>query len=204
MQFWTCFAENDNIKGMTDDQNNAQSPSFSLAVPEGDSRGRLVCDRCGHVQYVNPKIVVGTTAFWQERILLCRRAIEPRKDYWTLPAGYLEEHETPEEGARREAMEEAGADIAIEALLAVYSIARLSQVQLIYRARLIAPQIAPGPESAEVGLFRWDEIPWRSLAFPSVVWALTHFRAVAGISSFPPFTNPDEAAALPLPDGWTE
>ncbi|MFP3943015.1 MAG: NUDIX domain-containing protein [Alphaproteobacteria bacterium] len=185
---------------MTDDQNKAQSPSFSLAVPEGDDRKRLVCDSCGHVQYVNPKVVVGSVPRWEDRFLLCRRAIPPRKGFWTLPAGYLEEHETTEAGARREAREEACADIAIEALLAVYNITHLSQVQLIYRARLVMPEIAPGPESTEVGLFRREEIPWEELAFPSVVWALTHEREAAGLGVFAPFTNPGGATGLSFPE----
>ena len=107
-----------------------------------------------------------------------------------LPAGYLELNETALEGAAREAYEEAGARIEIDRLLAVYSIPRLSQVQLIYRARLLEPTIAPGPESAEVGLFRWEEIPWAEIAFPSARWALGHFREVAVLADFTPRGNP--------------
>src|SRR5271156_4529673 len=106
----------------------------SRAIPEGDDRERLVCVECGFVLYDNPKIVVGSVARWGDRILLCRRAINPRRGFWTLPAGYLELNEATAEGARREAQEEALADIAIDGLLAVYSIPRISQVQLIYRA----------------------------------------------------------------------
>lgn len=185
---------------MTDDQNDTQSPAFSFRVPEGDDRERLICDTCGHVQYVNPKIVVGSVARWEDRLLLCRRAIEPRTGFWTLPAGYLEEHETTQDGARREAQEEACAAIAVEALLAVYNIPHRSQVQLIYESRLLNPDIAPGPESTEVGLFLWEEIPWRELAFPSVVWALRHHREIAGQTAFPPFTNPGDAAGVSFPD----
>src|SRR5437763_12232462 len=116
-------------------------------VPEGDNRERMICAECGFVLYDNPKIVVGSVARWGDRILLCRRAINPRRGFWTLPAGYLELNEATAEGARREAFEEALADIAIDGLLAVYSIPRISQVQLIYRAHLVRPDIAAGPES---------------------------------------------------------
>jgi ADP-ribose pyrophosphatase YjhB (NUDIX family) len=135
-----------------------------------------VCPDCGFIAYENPKIVVGSVCHWGERILLCRRAIDPRTGYWTLPAGYLELNEGAQAGAEREAMEEAGVRIAIDGLLAVYDIPRLSQVQLIYRARLYGPELAPGPESLEAQLFTWDEIPWPDLAFPSVAWALQHDR----------------------------
>ncbi|WP_085881630.1 NUDIX hydrolase [Oceanibacterium hippocampi] len=163
---------------------------FDKRVPKGDDRQRHVCRDCGWVHYVNPKIVVGSVAVWQDRFLLCRRAIEPRSGFWTLPAGYMEERETTEDAARREAQEEARADIEIEALLAVYSIPRISQVQLIYKARLRSPDVSSGPESVEVALFRWAEIPWDELAFPSVRWALEQHQLVAGKTGFQPFGNP--------------
>lgn len=166
------------------------SPPFSLITPAGEDRPRQVCGQCGFIHYVNPKIVVGSVVTHEGRFLLCRRAIEPRLGYWTLPAGFLEEGETVEDGARREAQEEACADIAIEGLLAVYSIPRISQVQLMFRARLNDPAIAAGPESLEVGLFDWADIPWGELAFPSVRWALEHFRAhLAGSPG--PYSNPE-------------
>ncbi len=146
------------------------------AIPEGDTRERLICGDCGFITYDNPKIVVGSVAVWEGRVLLCRRAIAPGRGRWTLPAGYLELNETTEAGAAREAMEEACAQIAIEGLLAVYNIARISQVQLIYRARLVTPEIAAGEESLEVGLFDWADVPTGELAFPSVRWALCHYR----------------------------
>jgi len=150
--------------------------SFRHSVPAGDNRARLVCTDCGYVRYDNPKIVVGSVCGWEDRILMCRRAIEPSLGFWTLPAGYLELNETTESGAAREAWEEARARIEIERLLAVYNIPRISQVQLFYRARLASPEIAAGPESTEVALYRWEEIPWGELAFPSVRWALDHDR----------------------------
>lgn len=168
----------------------ATSGAFVRQVPEGDDRERLVCSDCGFVNYENPKIVVGSVTLWGSGILLVRRAIPPRLGFWTLPAGYLEQHESAGEGARREAWEEARARIEIDQLLAVYSIPRISQVQLIYRARLLSPDVSPGEESLEVGLFEWDEIPWEELAFPSVRWALDHYREVAGEIAFAPRSNP--------------
>jgi ADP-ribose pyrophosphatase YjhB (NUDIX family) len=153
----------------------ARGPSI-LAIPEGDNRERMVCPDCGFINYENPKIVVGAVCLWQERFLLCRRAINPRRGFWTLPAGFLELNEGTAAGAIREAWEEAQAKIIIDGLLAIYDIPRISQVQLIYRAHLDAPDFAAGPESLEVKLFAWDEIPWEELAFPSVRWALDHYR----------------------------
>ncbi|MGD9764059.1 MAG: NUDIX domain-containing protein [Candidatus Binatia bacterium] len=164
--------------------------NFSRRTPDGDTHERLVCDHCGFINYENPKIVVGSVCTWGERILLCRRAIPPRRGFWTLPAGYLEVFETTLAGAAREAWEEACARIEIEALLAVYNIPRLSQVQVIYRARLLNGDIAAGPESLEVGLFCWEEIPWDEIAFPSVRWALHHFREVRERPEFAARGNP--------------
>lgn len=164
--------------------------SFSRRVPHDDDRERRICDTCGFVDYENPKIVVGSVVRVGEGVLLCRRAIEPRLGLWTLPAGFLELHETVEEGALREAWEEARARLRIRALLAVYSIPRISQVQLMHLAELAEPGFAAGPESLEVAVFGWDEIPWDQLAFPSVHWALDHARQVWDVPVFPPFTNP--------------
>lgn len=162
------------------------------AVPEGDTHERLICPDCGFIQYDNPKIVVGSVVSVGEQILLCRRAIHPRKGYWTLPAGYLELNESTADGAMREAWEEAQARIAIDTLLAVYNIPRISQVQLIYRATLAVPGFAAGPESEEVALFDWDRIPWDDLAFPSVHWALRHYRETRDERVFAPRSNPVE------------
>jgi ADP-ribose pyrophosphatase YjhB (NUDIX family) len=178
---------------MSDDQAAAGNSRFQRRVPLGDDRSRLVCTDCGFVQYENPKIVVGSVATWQGRILLCRRAINPRRDFWTLPAGYRELGEEAGAGALREAWEEARARLAIDQLLAVYTIRRLSQVQLIFRATLVDGSFEPGPESLEVGLFAWDEIPWDELAFPSVRWALEHHRELAGEAVFAPRGNPPGA-----------
>jgi len=150
--------------------------SFSKQIPEGEDRERSVCDTCGYIAYVNPKIVVGSVVTYEDKFLICRRAIEPRRGYWTLPAGYLEENESVEAGAVREAHEEACADIEIEGLLAYYSVTHLSQVQMMFRARLKSPDVAAGPESLEVKLVPWEDIPWAELAFPSVRWALEQYR----------------------------
>ncbi|AGY60216.1 NUDIX hydrolase [Gloeobacter kilaueensis JS1] len=161
-----------------------------VVVPEGDNRERLLCPDCGFIQYQNPLIVVGAVCHWQQRILLCRRAIEPRRGYWTMPAGYLELHESTEQGAMREAWEEARAQIEIEALLAVYSVLTISQVQLVYRARLLSGDVSPGPESLEVHLFEWNALPWEQLAFPSVRWALQHYAQSRALQQFAPFVKP--------------
>ena len=163
---------------------------FERRVPEGDDRQRLVCRDCGFVNYENPKIVVGSVATWQGRVLLCRRAIAPRRGFWTLPAGYLELHEAAADGARREAWEEARAELEIDQLLAVYSIPRISQIQLIFRAGLVTPEVSAGPETLELDLFEWAEIPWDDLAFPSVHWALRDYDELRGVAVFAPRGNP--------------
>ena len=159
-------------------------------VPTGDNRERLVCPDCEYVAYENPKVVVGVVATWEDKLLMCKRAIEPRVGYWTLPAGFLEMGESPQEGAAREAWEEAYAKLEILDLLAVYSLRHLSQLQLFYRAHLLSPDVSAGPESTEVGLFDFDQLPATDLAFPSVHWAIDHFQQVRGIELFAPFGNP--------------
>jgi len=179
------------------------SPRFDRRIPEGEDRERLVCADCGFVAYENPKLVTGSVVAVDGRILLCRRAIEPRRGFWTIPAGYMELGETVEEAARREAMEEACADIAIEGVLALYSIARIGQVQVLFRAHLASPGFAPGAESLEVRLFDWDEIPWDELAFPSVRWVLNAWRDAGPGPLGPPRTNPaeDRRGTHPLAEG---
>jgi ADP-ribose pyrophosphatase YjhB (NUDIX family) len=168
----------------------APPANFVRQIPEGDDRHRLVCADCGFIDYQNPRVVVGSVAAWEGRVLLCRRAINPRRGYWTLPAGFLESHETTADGARREAWEEARARIEIDRLLAVYNVPRLSQVQLIYRARLLSDAVEPGPESEAVQLCAWQEIPWEEIAFPSVVWALGHYRESLGSADTAARSNP--------------
>lgn len=167
------------------------SPSLIKTVPDGDTHERNVCEHCGFVNYQNPKIVVGSVVRHEGKFLLCRRAIEPRKGYWTIPAGYMELLETPEDGARREAYEEANARLELGELLAVYTVPRLSQVQLIYRATLTDGKFSAGEESLDVGLFEFDDIPWDEIAFPTVHWALNHERSVELGEAAAPFKNPD-------------
>ena len=170
-------------------------PRFSRTTPKGDTHARNVCDHCGFVAYENPRVVVGSVVTHGNRILLCRRAIEPRYGFWTIPAGYLEQGETPEEGARREAREEANADLRLHGLLAIYTIRRLSQVQLIYRATMPEGRFSPGAETLEAALFAWDAIPWDDLAFPTVHWMLRHQRAWNADRPVAPFTNPADGTA---------
>jgi len=179
---------------MTDSpkQTLVQTPDFHIDIPDGDNRERNICRTCGFIDYDNPKIVVGSVVRFEDKILLCRRAIEPRHGYWTIPAGFLEHNESAEAGAWREAHEEAEAHIEIDRLLAVYSIPRISQIQLIYRATLPTPEFGAGIESLEVKLFDWEDIPWDELAFPSVHWALTQARDVWDQEAFPPFSNPTD------------
>jgi ADP-ribose pyrophosphatase YjhB (NUDIX family) len=136
---------------------------------------RAVCDNCGHIQYLNPKIVVGCLPVHGERILICKRAIEPRYGLWTLPAGFMENNESAPEGAMREAMEEANAKVEIEDLYTVYSIPHISQVYMMFRARLLDLDVSPGIESLEVKLVTEAEIPWDELAFTMVRRTLEHF-----------------------------
>lgn len=159
-------------------------------IPPGDSRERLVCEDCGYIAYANPKVVVGAVVEHDGRMLLCKRAIEPRVGFWTMPAGFLEERESVEEGAKREAHEEASCDIELDGLLAVYSVPSISQVQIFFRAHLATPHFAPGPESLEVKLFAWDEIPWGELAFPTVKWALDQYAQVRERREWLAFSNP--------------
>src|SRR5437879_1621655 len=163
---------------------------FERRIPDGDNRERLVCARCEFIHYQNPKIVAGAVCTWNDQILLAKRAIEPRKGFWTLPAGYMELGETTEQAALREAMEEACATIEIDRLLAMYSVARIGQVQIMYRARLMSDDVAPGIESEDVALVDWRDIPWDQLAFPTVVWALAHFHESRAKKDFATYSNP--------------
>lgn len=167
-------------------------------IPEGDNRERLICDDCGYIVYDNPKIVVGTVAIWDDKVLLVKRAIEPRQGFWTLPAGFMEQGETSETGALRETWEEAKARVELDRLLAVYNVLRVNQVHLFYRARMQGPEFEPGSESLAVDLYAWDDIPWNEIAFPTVKCALENWYQTRDQPVFPAFTNPeDELFDLP-------
>ena len=146
-------------------------------VPADDSRERAVCGACGTVHYENPLVVVGTVPIWDDRVLLCRRNIQPRYGLWTLPAGFLEIGETAEAGALRETDEEAGARLQLEGLFSVLNVVRVAQLHLFYRARLLDCDFAPGPETIEARLFTQDEVPWQQIAFRTVGATLQHWFA---------------------------
>jgi ADP-ribose pyrophosphatase len=171
------------------DEKRGTGPSIEK-IPDGDNRPRLICPDCGYIAYNNPKIIVGAVCLWEERILLCKRAIAPSKGLWTIPAGFLELGETTAGGAAREVWEEAQARVAIDRLVGVYELPHISQVNIIYQARMLSADCAPGAESEAVQLVAWDEIPWEDLAFPSVRWSLERYRDGGG---------PSVHAAAPMP-----
>jgi ADP-ribose pyrophosphatase YjhB (NUDIX family) len=146
---------------------NCASP-VELRVPEGDNLPRYVCNSCDTIHYQNPNIVAGCIPEWQDQLLLCRRAIEPRHGYWTLPAGFMENAETTVEAALRETVEEAGAKVDVSDLFAVFNLPHINQVYMMFRSQLPEPVFSAGVESLEVKLFRQDEIPWDELAFPVI------------------------------------
>ena len=146
-------------------------------MPPGDSLPRYVCDACGEIHYQNPKLVVGAVAEHAGRVLLCRRAIEPRYGYWTLPAGFMENDETAAEGALRETLEEAGARIELDAPFSLISVPRVNQVHLFYRARVQDLEFKPGEESLEVALVEEAGVPWPEIAFRTVAITLRHWFA---------------------------
>jgi ADP-ribose pyrophosphatase YjhB (NUDIX family) len=146
-----------------------------LRVPEGDTLPRHVCTSCGTIHYENPKMVVGCIPEWENRILLCRRAIEPRRGLWTLPAGFMENAETTAEGAQRETLEEANARVEILGLYALFNIPHINQVYMLFRARLLDLDFSAGAESLETRLFDEEEIPWNEIAFITVRRTLHHY-----------------------------
>jgi ADP-ribose pyrophosphatase YjhB (NUDIX family) len=147
----------------------------TVLVPEGDQRPRHVCTACGRIHYQNPRIVAGCVPEHEGRILLCRRAIEPRRGYWTIPAGFMENGETTQDAARRESLEEALADVEIGSLLAVVHVLHADQVHVMFRARLPRPEFGAGHESLEVMLCQEADIPWHDIAFRSVDYALRRY-----------------------------
>lgn len=147
----------------------------AYVVPADDNRERAVCPACATIHYENPLNVVGTVPVWGERVLLCKRAIEPRYGLWTLPAGFLELGETTAQGALRETLEEAGAEIELGPLFSILNVVRIGQVHLFYLATMNSPALNPGSETLEARLFREDEVPWDELAFRTVRETLRYF-----------------------------
>lgn len=180
------------------------SPRIERRVPAGDALPRDVCAACGTIHYQNPKVVVGCLPEWQDRILLCKRAIEPRHGFWTLPAGFLENGETLANGALRETLEEADARVAIGELYTVISLPQINQVYMMFRSQLLDLRFGPGPESLDVQLFDESEVPWESLAFRTIARTLRNYfldrrlgafrMHVSAIERRPPLT-PDLLAA---------
>jgi ADP-ribose pyrophosphatase YjhB (NUDIX family) len=153
--------------------------AVTLQIPPDDNRFRSVCSACGTIHYRNPRMVVGTIPVWQDRVLLCKRAIEPRYGYWTLPAGFLELGESTGEGAQRETAEEAGARIELGNAFSMIDVPHVEQVHLFYSARLLDLDFSPGTESLEVALFHESEIPWDDIAFRTVSLTLRwHFETL--------------------------
>lgn len=157
----------------------------SLRIPGGDNRPRYVCDRCHTVHYQNPRIVAGCLPVWEGRILLCRRAIQPRQGFWTLPAGFMENGETLEQAAARETLEEACARVHDLQLYTLFDLPHISQVYLFFRAELADLDFRAGEESLEVQLFEESDIPWRELAFPTVGRTLECYFADRVEQNFP-------------------
>ena len=150
--------------------------AVTYRVPDdGDTKERAVCSACQTIHYENPLNVVGTVPYWGEKILLCKRNIEPRWGKWTLPAGFMELNETVAEGAARETVEEAGAEFEMEGLFSLVNIPRVGQVHMFYRARLLSDQFDPGHETIEARLFEEHEIPWDEIAFKTVKETLDRF-----------------------------
>jgi 8-oxo-dGTP pyrophosphatase MutT (NUDIX family) len=156
---------------------SACGASVDHRVPEGDTLPRYICAECETIHYENPKMVVGCIPVWGDQILLCRRAIEPRHGYWTLPAGFLENGESASAGAMRETLEEADARVEMGEMFSFYNLTHINQIYVMFRARLLDLNFGPGTESLEVRLFKEEDIPWDQMAFRTVSETLKHFFA---------------------------
>ena len=159
--------------------------AVALIVPPGDNRERHVCNDCDTVHYVNPRIVTGCLPIWEDQVLLCLRAIEPRRGYWTLPAGFMENGETIAAGAARETAEEANARVSDLELYTVFSLPHISQVYMFFRAQLSDLDFSSGEESLDVRLFKEDEIPWDNLAFPVITQSLQFYFEDRRLGDYP-------------------
>jgi ADP-ribose pyrophosphatase YjhB (NUDIX family) len=163
---------------------SACGAAVELRVPDDDSRLRHICTACGIIHYQNPKMVIGSIPEWEDKVLLCRRAIEPRHGLWTLPGGFMENGESTAQAAIRETLEEANAHIALGDLYSMYSLPYIDQVHMLFRAKLLDLDFSPGPESLEVRLFSEAEIPWDELAFRPVRFSLEHYFAERNSGAF--------------------
>ncbi len=161
------------------------SPKLDFRVPEGDTLKRHVCAACATIHYQNPKVVVGCLPIREDRVLLCKRAIEPRRGLWTLPAGFLENAETLAAGALRETAEEANARVEIGELYTVISLPHISQIYVIFRARLLDLDFGPGTESLDVRLFKEEDVPWTDLAFRTITRTLRNYFLDRKLGAFP-------------------
>ncbi|MDQ6916510.1 MAG: NUDIX hydrolase [Pseudomonadota bacterium] len=161
------------------------SSELDFRVPEGDTVKRYVCAACAAIHYQNPKVVVGCLPIRDDMVLLCKRAIEPRRGLWTLPAGFLENAETLAAGALRETVEEANARVEIGALYTVISLPHISQIYMMFRARLLDLNFGPGTESLDVRLFREEDVPWSDLAFRTITRTLRNYFLDRKLGAFP-------------------
>ena len=159
--------------------------AVSHRTPLGDNRPRYICDDCDHIHYQNPRIIAGCLPIYGDQVLLCKRAIEPRKGWWTLPAGFMENGETTAEGALRETKEEANANAEIIEIYTMFSLPHISQVYMFYRAQLLDLNFSAGEESLEVALFKEHEIPWDELAFAVITKTLEHYFEDRKCNEFP-------------------
>ena len=148
---------------------------LNIRLPQGDNRERHVCSECGEIHYQNPKIVTGCIPEWEDRVLLCRRAIQPRHGFWTLPAGFMENGESAQQGAARETREEANARVRIVQLYTTFNLPHIDQVYMLFRGQLLDTDFFPGEESLETCLYEEAEIPWDELAFPVIRETLVHY-----------------------------
>ena len=151
--------------------------SLILRIPQGDDKPRHCCSKCDAIFYLNPKNVVGTLSFFEDKVLLCKRAIQPRIGKWTLPAGYMENGESSLDGAIRETQEEAGASVIVESdsLYTLFNLPKINQVYIFFRTELANLNFSAGIESQEVALFSEAEVPWAEIAFPVVKSTLEHY-----------------------------
>ena len=154
--------------------NQCGSPT-AIKIPHGDNLPRALCEVCGYIQYENPRVIVGCIPEWKDKILLCKRAIEPRLGYWTLPAGFLENNETTQEGALRETLEEANAEAAVIEAFSLIDIPHINQIYLLYRAQLANASFSPTFESSEVALFDEATLPWDQIAFAAIKQSLERY-----------------------------